>query len=359
MDSLSPRRQARLDQTLRRYEAEHLDLRSASPKHRREALALLRRFAASLDHPITELTATDLRRFLGAAMRDKGIKPQSAAKNLSTLRSFITWAYEATLIDQHRWSELSLVGHPRGAHVKSKPNPYTAAEITEFYTLIRARFPLLPEYGRGSGLLQSFQRGTSHRLHHRLLSHAKRLQIEAQVSLALEAGLRRSEIHGVSMAAIHPDNSTVVVRTAKQGPGAERYRSIPFTDHSRYRISQWLDFRYELDVPHDYPWLALGYSGEQRDAQLAPITLLRLGRSLERALGTQYYRWHRFRHTAATEWLRAGVALEKVRVFMGHTNIEDTLSYAQLLEEDVSDAFGAAEASFASRLGLIVPGEAA
>jgi site-specific recombinase XerD len=359
MDSLSPHREAGLTRTLHRFEAEYLDLNNVSVQRRREQFSLLRKFARTIDHPIAELTPTDLRTYMGARLRD-GMHPNTAAKQMGMFRSFILWAYEAGLIDEHRRVQLSLVGNPRGATTKTQPNPYTAQEIADFFALLQERFPLMPEYGKGSRLLPAFQRGHTHRIHTGLWRHAVRLQFEAQIALALEAGLRRIEIHSLSIAAMHPDNPEVVVLTAKQGPGREVRRAIPYTDHARYRVGRWLDLRHDLGATHEHPWLALQYREGDRDDQLAPVGLSRFGRSLERALGTQKWRWHRFRHTAATEWLRAGVPLEKVRVFMGHSSIEQTLAYAQLLTRDVSDAFGEAEASFSSRLGLIVPeGEAA
>ena len=80
-----------------------------------------------------------------------------------------------------------------------------------------------------------------------------------------------------------------------------------------------------------------------------------MGDSFRRQLGTTRWRWHRFRHTAATEWLRAGVPIEKVQRFMGHRSIELTLAYTEVLSSDMTDAFAAAEASFSERLGLKIP----
>jgi site-specific recombinase XerD len=356
MDS---RRQAALERTLRRFEAEYLDLNNVSLLRRREQLRLLRKFAATLDHPLVELTPSDLRGFIGGMLRD-GLAPSTGTKYMGMFRSFITWAYEANLIDSHRRDQLSLVGNPRGGGHKSRPNPYKPREIADFYALLHQTLPLLPAFGSGSRMLESYQRGRAKTVHTRLWRHAWRLQIEAQVALALEAGLRRIEIHSLSIPALHPDNSEIVVLTAKQGPGREVRRSIPYTDHARYWVGQWLDFRHSLGVTHEEPWLGLDIYGSH-GRQLDPITLFRMGRSLELRLHTQHWRWHRFRHTAATEWLRAGVPLERVQRFMGHANIEQTLAYAELLNEDISESFGKAQDAFSKRLGLRVPvdGEAA
>lgn len=350
MDS---RCQAALERTLVRFEAEYLDLNNISPLRRQEQLRLLRKFAARLDHPITELTPTDLREFIGGMLRD-GLKPTTGTKYLGMFRSFIGWAYEAGLINQHRRNELSLVGNPRGGSWQNKPNPYTPEEIGEFYAALADALPLLPEYGRGSRLLSSYRHGRTKTLHSRLWRHAWRLQLEAQVALALEGGLRRIEIHSLSIPAVHPDNSEIVVLTAKQGPGRDVRRSIPYTEHARYCVGQWLDFRHVLDPPHESPWLRLEIYGSY-GRQLDPLSIRRMGISLEQRLHTRQWRWHRFRHTAATEWLRADVPLEKVRRFMGHASLDQTLAYAELLNEDIAESFDKAQARFSERLGLRVP----
>jgi site-specific recombinase XerD len=80
-----------------------------------------------------------------------------------------------------------------------------------------------------------------------------------------------------------------------------------------------------------------------------------MGKSLTHVLHGDRWRWHRFRHTAATEWLRAGVPLERVRYFMGHASIEQTLAYAEILKEDIAESFSKAQPGFSERLGLVIP----
>lgn len=343
-----------LDNLLGRFEAEYLDINDISTERRIAQVALLRRFALSLDHPIMEMTPADLRAFIGGLVRN-GLNPTTGRKYMGMLRSFIGWAYDAGLIDTHRRNELLLVGNPRGGNWKHRPNPYKPEEIVRFYAVLRDRFPLLPKTGRGSQMLRTFRRRRHQDLHGRLLRHAWRLQFEAQIALALEAGLRRVEIHGISIAALHPENTDIVVLTAKQRPGGQRVqRAIPYTEHAQYWVGQWLNFRHALGVGHDSPWLTLDLYGSH-GRQLTQESLTRMSHSFPQVLGTADYRWHRFRHTAATEWLRAGVPLEKVRVFMGHTSLEQTLAYAELLKSDISDSFEKAQPLFNERLGLRIP----
>jgi site-specific recombinase XerD len=342
-----------LDTLLARFEDEYLDLNDITPRRRIEQLRLLRKFAGTLDRPLIEMTPRDMRLFIGGMIRG-GLNPTTGRKYLMMIRSFVRWAYEANLIDQDHKDQLQFVGSPRGGGWKDRPNPYKPDEIAEFYALLRHTLPLMPTHGRGSQMLRTFRRRRHQDLHSGLLRHARRLQFEAQIALAIGAGLRCIEIHRLSMPALHPDNADIVVLTAKQGPGPQVTRAIPYTDHARYWVEQWLDFRYALDVTHDRPWLTLDIYGSL-GRQLDPLEMERMARSLERTLHTTRWHWHRFRHTAATEWLRSGVPLEKVRIFMGHATIEQTLAYAEVLNEDIAESFEKAQPLFNERLGLHIP----
>ena len=342
-----------LDELLDRFEREYLDMNSISQKRRTEQLVLLRKLAATLDHSLDRLTGAEVRAFIGAEMK-AGLHPNTGTKHLSMIRSFIIWADAAGLIEEMRFLKLQSVRNPRGTGI-SPPKPYKAAEIHQFREVLQARLPVLPSHGENSLMFASHLRqranGKRPRLARALKRHAMRLQFEAQVSLALEAGLRRIEIYRLSIPALHYDNDELIVLTAKQGPGSDVTRVIPYTQHARACVRQWLDFRWQLEPEHDFPWLHFTSKGEGLAGQLAPMPFYYFGRSLEKTFGHQW-EWHRFRHTAATEWLRSGVPLEKVQVFMGHHSVEMTLRYTEILKRDIAEAFGAAEEDFARRLGL-------
>ena len=60
---------------------------------------------------------------------------------------------------------------------------------------------------------------------------------------------------------------------------------------------------------------------------------------------------HRFRHTSATMWLRAGVKLELVSRYLGHARIQQTLAYAELIRDDIQVAVERNESRFARLIG--------
>lgn len=341
----------RLDITLSRFEAEYLEPNSITPDRRARQLKLLRSLAESMgDRPLESLTPQDVNTFIGA-MLASGLHVNTVRGRLGMVRSFVTWASQADLIEPVRTYQLKSIGNPRGSTSRSTPKPYKMSEIAELKRRLAEKYPALPEYGPGSRKLRWFLLGRSGGvLTGMLWRHARRLQFEAQIALALEQGLRRVEIFRLSIPAMHYDNDQVVVLTAKQGPGSAVVRAVPYTAHARNCVQEWLDFRSLLAPEHESPWLRLRDGHLGPSVQLGPQSFSQLHKSLN-AFGPEW-QWKRLRHTAATEWLRAKVPLEKVRRFMGHASLDQTLAYAEILDSDIEHAFGEAEEAFAKRLGL-------
>lgn len=333
---------------LARFEVEHMDASSISPHRRREQLKVLDRFASHLNgRLLVESTPADVLSFLGSQMKSRNLAPNTGRKFHGMIRAFNTWAYSVGLIDPVQMAVLKAVPNPRGSSGQCIPKPYKPSEIREFYEVMGKRYPYLPQNGENSFLLRRYYRGDSP-FHRRIWRHARRLQFEAQVSLALEEGLRMSEILNLTIPRMHYDNEGVVVLTAKSKPGQRREREVPFTAHSRACVEDWLDFRETLGLPHSRPWLRLiGVGGNALDA---------LGESqMEKALNVfgDGWNWHRFRHTFATERLRAGLPLEQLRIMLGHGNLEQTLAYAEIVNQDVQKNAEATEQGFAESLGLV------
>jgi site-specific recombinase XerD len=236
----------------------------------------------------------------------------------------------------------------RGGGARLTPRPYKRHEIARFRELLDANFPLIGKRGPGSLEIKRYFRGVG-TLKGPLRKHARRLQFEAQVSLALEEGLRRAEIFYLTLPQMAPDNQAVVVKTAKSRPGQTRWREIPFTLHSRECVREWLEFRRVMAPTHERPWLLLSPSRGPSAAQ----TFHHFERSLELKCLGNYWKWHRFRHTFATERLRAGLPLEKLQIMMGHANLAQTLAYAEIVNADVQAEADRTEEQFARNLGLI------
>lgn len=334
-----------VEDVIARFSAEYLDMHSISAQRRQQQLNLITRLASDLEGPITELTAADVNAFVGRELA-RGIHPNTGRKYMGMVRSFAAWGEQTGLLVHA--DELRAVQNPRGSTNQGKPKPYGPAEIARMRADVASYWPAIPIQGRGSQAMTRFVSGKVSHMNGYLRAHARRLQIEAQIALALEQGLRRIEINELSIAAMHPENDQLVVRNAKQAPGQNVKRAIPYTMHARKVVGEWLELRWAINPNHTSPWLTLGRIGHW-ERQFKPQTLGEMENILALC---GHWNWHRLRHTAATEWLRALVPIEKVQIYMGHSSIQQTLAYAKIAAADVDDAFGAAEGEFNRRLGL-------
>lgn len=330
---------------LARFDREHCDRHSISPARRKKARTILLGLAEGLDgRTLVEMSPSDLMAWQGAMLK-RGISPNSVRNYESMVRAFLGWAYSAQLIPFELSMQLKSVTSCRGARVV-KPKPYKKADIQRLRITLEARYPLAPVRGRGSRMVKRFLRGET-RLVKQVYCHARRLQLEAQIALALETGLRATEIWHLTLAQMHPDNAGVVVFTAKSKPGEVREREVPYTNHARLVVQEWLDFRSVVAPGHERPWLTLT-AGRPR----GELSFGQFEKALH-PLGRPYFNWHRLRHTFATERLRAGMPLEKLQVMMGHANLSQTLAYAEIVNADVRSEADRTEDQFARNLGLV------
>lgn len=318
------------------------DYHDISAERARDQERLLRRLEASLDgQPIASLKAHDLELFLGAG----DYAPSTVAKHIKMLRPFFRWLWQHKHITGDQLMELRGVKAPRGAGW-APPRPYTRGEIACFWEYMDDAFPWTLDRDihnvttlRAEFFVRRWQRGASQ--WRRVWPYARRLQAEAIVSLALFGGLRRIEIFNLELEDMHWDNAFVRVHGARKNPEAEsRDRAVPMVKPMRTALANWIEFRSQvLEPPHDKPWLCLW-----EDRFLESMSLRALAHLLDRV--GDGYELHRLRHTFATERLRAGMDIEKLQRVMGHSNIEMTLRYARISDEDVLDAAEETNAQF-------------
>lgn len=327
------------DDIYKRFARGYQQYHRISEDRARRQLKLLRAFEATLDgRSILEATSEDFQAFAGQLLAHP-YNVNTVRTKLNMIRPFFSWAYAVKAISAEQYMELKSVGNPRGATGKSTPRPYAPQELDQFWADLDAQLPYLPERGKGSQAIKRWMHGTGR--WQRVYKHAMRLQVEAIVALALDCGLRRGEIFNLSMDQLHYDNEYIVVHGAPKGNGIERIRKVPFTDEAREKVKLWLEFRATIRPTHSRPWLSL-YG---QTAYMRPMRFKRFEQLLGKVVGP--YELHRFRHTCATNWLRAGMTLEKVSKLIGHTSLEQTLAYAEILEGDVARDVARHEGDFA------------
>ncbi len=287
-----------------------------------------------------DLDAADLRAYMGT-LQGRGLAVNTVRKKGNMLRAFYGWLYDEGIIDGNTLMAVKRVENPKGASAVTKPKPYSRKELRQFWDALDSSWPETdPKF------IRRWQKGTSP--YRRIATHAMRLQIEAIIRLALDCGLRRQEIYNATLDDIHPDNEYVVVRFAKREAGGEdKMREVPYTDKARTAVHRWIEFRSLLGPTHDRPWLSLATTMQKQRKYLDPMRWERFER-LTGAVIPPKGTWHlhRFRHTCATEWLRADVPIELVSRLLGHSNINQTLCYAQLVTDDIHRAMAKAQPAF-------------
>ena len=75
--------------------------------------------------------------------------------------------------------------------------------------------------------------------------------------------------------------------------------------------------------------------GRARGSRITAAGLRSLFRHHRRATGVAHANPHRFRHTFATDMIRAGISLPALMHLMGHAQIQTTLVYVQLTPQDI------------------------
>lgn len=306
---------------------------SISPQRRVMQERVLRDFVAHAGGDAAAAGAVEVRAYLASLVTT--LQPATIRQRLNAIRPFFTWLWQSKLIDAERLMEVREVKPPRGG-TKNKPNPYKRKEIQQFWRDLEDSRPWCAcgkckpgvKIDHAEMYLRRWRSGSSK--WKRVEAYFMRAQIEAIVALALMGGLRREEIFRLELEDFHPDNHYIVVRgAAKNADGTHEDRIVPWSGEGMKTIvRRWLDLRAELAPPHDRPWLSL-----YRQHRLKPLRFCTLGGLLAKV--GNGYELHRLRHTFATEALRAGMPLENVSKILGHSRVQQTLAYAELLEGDL------------------------
>jgi site-specific recombinase XerD len=230
------------EEILERFYNEYIRYHGISGERWRAQRRLLLEFDATLDgRTLAEVTQGDFQSFAGALL-DSGLHVNTVRKKLNMIRPLYSWAYAAGVVDAETYLRLKQVKNPRGSSGNSIPQPYTRKDLDRFWSELESAYKLMPAKGPGSQSLKRWLTKGGGWTHVR--RHAMRLQLEAMVRLALDCGMRRSEIFGLTLDDMHYENEYIVVRgKADPTTGLPKVRSVPVTGDARAAIKQWVEFR--------------------------------------------------------------------------------------------------------------------
>ena len=154
------------------------------------------------------------------------------------------------------------------------------------------------------------------------------IRMQALFEFMLSTGCRVSEASGAKLKDLNLTSNEILVF----GKGAKE-RICYLNEISIIRLKQWLEVRSEMSVDSEY--LFTGYQNSYNTG-----TILGAGgiESYFRHLGDQLgikCHPHKFRRTCATMALTKGMPIEEVQQMLGHNEINTTMIYAQVSQENV------------------------
>ena len=158
----------------------------------------------------------------------------------------------------------------------------------------------------------------------------------AIVGLMLMQGLRSAEV-----LAMNPEDVLLYEGQLRVRGKGSKLRYLPLAPETTQLIDHYL--RLERPSPCSAA-LFVVLKGPARGTRMTPAGLRSLFRYHRRTTGIQLANPHRFRHTFASDMVRAGISLPALMQLMGHSDIETTLHYVQVSAQDVYLQFARAAA---------------
>src|SRR5271169_5080469 len=149
----------------------------------------------------------------------------------------------------------------------------------------------------------------------------------AIVGLMLLQGLRSQEILDLNQDDLLLPDAQIRVR----GKG-NKTRFLPLAPEAAQLLDQYL--RLERPTASTNA-LFVSLKGAARGSRMTPAGLRSLFRHHRGTTGVKIANPHRFRHTFASDMVRAGISLPALMQLMGHADIETTLHYVQVSPPDV------------------------
>lgn len=229
----------------------------------------------------------DLSRINGkiADLMQQGIKPRSIASYLTCVRAYLKWRGSDIKIQKLRLP-------------KNIPVFFREDEIEKLMK------------GSRAGRSLSFQRSY------------------ALAMLIVDTGMRADEALSLRRQDIHQAQRLLTVT----GKGRKQ-RVVPYSEAGAKALARWLKW-----VPASVQYVF----GTASDRPQSQSNALRDHMRMLRQVGIKreehaHCGFHILRHTFATNYLRAGGDLARLKRILGHSNIETTLIYEHLQTQDLQD----------------------
>lgn len=260
------------DRILKRYSAS-LMLDGKSKGTIRQYLRMLRRLVDSSGKIFPELTANDIRLFLGNSKLN-GSKNSYIENQRAYISAFFMWMKSEDIIDKNPCEKIKPIKCE-----KVRRLPYTEVQIDRMRSVCDT--PI------------------------------KRAILE----VLLSSGVRCEELINLDISDIDIRNRTVLVRHGKGGKDRVTYMSELAAEH----LERYLNTRTDTEVEL--------FRGRRGGRYSSTNAIEKLVKRIGKAAGVTDVHPHRFRRTFATNLYRRGMDIHEIQRLMGHSTIQTTLDY--------------------------------
>jgi integrase/recombinase XerD len=253
--------------------------------------ACLSRFVAWIDefhHDLdpNALTATHVRSYI-VWLQHSNLNATSVATYVRSLRAFLAFLFLEEIIEKN-----------------------IALRIKEPKTPKTIKTPLSPDEMKA------------------LIDACETNRDSAIVALLIDTGIRANELCTLTLSNVLLEQRLIMV----MGKG-QKMRAVPFSVRTSLVLRKHL-----LKHDKDSEYVFLGRSGNP----LTPNGLLQLVMRLGKRANVEDCHPHRFRHTFAISFLRAGGSPLQLQKILGHETLAMTSHYTALDTNDIQDAHNAA-----------------
>jgi len=155
---------------------------------------------------------------------------------------------------------------------------------------------------------------------------------KAMLVIFYSCGLRRNEGYHLDLSDVNFDRRILHVRKGK----GYKERFVPFNKTNAQILQEYIyDHRPYFVNAKELDALFVSVKGYRMQAQSMVIRLKLLQqRSDDIELQQKEFALHALRHSIATHLLAAGMSLEKISRFLGHSSLESTQIYTHLFEKE-------------------------
>lgn len=238
-------------------------------------------FMSKLRKPFKDITANDIRLFIANREIQDRISKGTLARERGCIVRFFHWLYIEEFIDRDPGARVEKIKVP-----KRRKQEFSELEVEK---LRSAAF------------------------------NAKETLI---IELLLSTGCRVSELVSLNFSDYDQENDSIEVI----GKG-NKQRTLYFNAKAKLALNHYLK-----EMPHITGPL---FYGQTRGKEMTTAGIQKLVKRLGERAGVLNVHPHRFRRTAATLARRHGMPIELVSRFLGHENIETTMAYSMINDDEV------------------------